>query len=205
MKPIFSRNKDYKKNAFLNWRMESSEILNTMNMAEGYLKSAILLLNKCLEDNEHKEADIIIFPVLTCFNHSIELYLKAFIVTLNGLLGNNLKAERTHNIQQLFQTFNARVKDLDGQKEANQLLHHFKDLSSYIDELFFRIEATPSNDKMDFSRYPYTKQAVNQFYVDKWMNIEVDLENLLDLSLKLEKKFSAFSDHLYYTKGIEEI
>tara|TARA_Y100001934_G_C11968941_1_gene593091 strand:+ start:14 stop:628 length:615 start_codon:yes stop_codon:yes gene_type:complete len=200
MNPIFSRNDNFRKIAFLNWRMDSEKTQNNKNMAEGYVKSAVILIKECLSDNQDKKADIIIFPILTCLNHGIELYLKTFIDILNRLLKNDIKVDGTHNLNQLFLTFTARIKDLDGQKEANYVLSHFKELKDYIKELVIRIESTPKNDKMDFSRYPYTKDSENHFYVDKWTNIEVDLENLSDLVIDLEKKLDSFSNYLYFDK-----
>ena len=89
MNPIFSRNDNFRKIAFLNWRMDSEKTQNNKNMAEGYVKSAVILIKECLSDNQDKKADIIIFPILTCLNHGIELYLKTFIDILNRLLKND--------------------------------------------------------------------------------------------------------------------
>ncbi len=84
MQPIFSRNINIDKIAFLNWRIsQNSDIRNLLNLADGFLISAIELAKHCLENNEDKRADILIFPILTNANHGIELYLKSLNWTLN--------------------------------------------------------------------------------------------------------------------------
>ncbi len=197
---IFIGNKNFRKSAFLNWRMDSGEILNVFNMAEGYFQSAIILTEKALEDNRDKKADIIIFPILTCFNHGIELYLKGLTYIFNKILDNTISVDGTHNLKQLFNTLRARIKDLEGEKVSNQFKKNFIELSDYIDELTGKINASPKNDKMDFSRYPYTKKEENHFYAEGFSNVEVDLENLLELMKLLHKKFDSFSTNLYYDK-----
>lgn len=199
-KPVFSRNDEIDKMAFLGWRMDFGEITNTVNLAEGYFQSAILQTENCLIDNDGKRADIIIFPILMCLNHGIELYLKANISILNDLLNNNLKVDGTHNLSQLYTTLKARIKDLDGQKASNQFEKDFKELSNYIDELIIKIQASPDNDKMDFSRYPFGKKGGSHFYVDKLSLNEIDLENLLSIMNILSEKFDTFTEHLYYDR-----
>lgn len=74
IKPIFSKNEDFRKIAFLNWRMDSSDIRSLLNLADGYFVSGLELTKQCLDDNSHNRADILIFPILTNINHGIELY-----------------------------------------------------------------------------------------------------------------------------------
>jgi hypothetical protein len=56
MKPIFSRNDDIDKIAFLNWRIENgSDIQNLLNLADGFILSSIELAKSGLINNEHKK------------------------------------------------------------------------------------------------------------------------------------------------------
>lgn len=65
MKEIFSYNNDIDKNAYLNWRTEKhNPIMNMINVADGFMSSALLTAQQVLEDNGDKKADIIIFPIL---------------------------------------------------------------------------------------------------------------------------------------------
>lgn len=59
--------------AFLNWRMDSGDIINLFNLGDGYFQSALILCKNIIQNNERKKADIIIFPILMNFNHGIEL------------------------------------------------------------------------------------------------------------------------------------
>lgn len=94
MQPIFLRNKDFTKIAFLNWRIDKwSDILNMLNMADGLMRSAIELSKSALNNKEDKAADLLIFPILKNANHWIELYLKALTWMLNQKMGDELKIE----------------------------------------------------------------------------------------------------------------
>lgn len=183
--------------------MDSCEIKNILNLADAYLTSAIHLSIDCINDNADKKADILIFPILANTNHGLELYIKGITLILNGLLENNKKIEGTHNLKQLFNTLKARIKELDGQRILNQFVKDFIELSEYIDELFEKIKSTPKNDKMDFSRYPTTKQYENHFYVDTFTNIEIDLENLINRLNIMYSKLESFSEYLLFERLLE--
>lgn len=70
-------------------------------IADGFMKSSIMLAELALEDNRNKKADIIIYPFLFNANHAIELYLKVIGWTVNILLQNDKKVEGGHDIQQI--------------------------------------------------------------------------------------------------------
>lgn len=199
MQPIFSRNIDFNKIAFLNWRIESGEdIRNMLNLAEGYLDSSIALAKHCLDDNEDKKADILIFPILTNANHGIELYLKAMTWTLNKLLNIEKKIEGGHNIKQIFQTVRSKIKLYKGNLSLKEFNASTKELENYINELFDKVEATPKDDKMDFSRYPISNDYDNHFYVDVIGNVEIDLENFVSRFEIIKEKLETMTDFLYY-------
>lgn len=199
MQPIFSRNEDYRRIAFMNWRMSAHEqILNLFNMAEGYLQSSLHLAFVCLQDNEDKKADILVFPILANANHGIELYLKGFIWALNQLNQAEPRSEGRHNIKQIFQTVRSKVKEFKG----NEGLKHFDvemaQLSSYLTELFSKIKATPKNDKMDFSRYPFGRDSENHFYIEEFRNEEIDIENFIHRFEEIRERLESYGDYLYY-------
>ncbi|WP_396636738.1 hypothetical protein [Maribacter sp. R77961] len=197
---IFSRNEVIDKIAFLNWRMESGDIVNLFNLGDGYFDSAIILCDRCLSKNKGKIADILIFPIFMNFNHGIELYLKGLTLTLNELLKIDIKIDGTHNLNQLFSVLKARIKDLDGQKKANEIVKDNFNLREYLNELTTTLNPNQKNDKMDFSRYPFTKKEGNHFYVDTWNNIEVDLENLKNRITIIYQKLEQYADYFYYER-----
>jgi len=197
-KSIFSRNEIIDKIAFLNWRMDSGDTRNLFNMSEGYFIAAKQLAESVLTDNRDKKGDILVFPILTCFNHAIELCLKSITHKVNLLLGNHIKVEGTHNLQQLFNTLKARVKDLKGQKGLNNFKKNLIELEEYISDLHNKVKSTPQDDKMDFSRYPFSKKYENHFYSENFKNVEVDLEKLRDLIELIQTKLTSWMDHLTY-------
>jgi hypothetical protein len=199
MQPIFSRNPDYNKIAFLNWRIENGDdIQNLLNLAEGYLDSAIELAKLCLVDNEDKKADILIFPILTNANHGIELYLKAMIWTLNKLLNIDKKIEGSHNIKQIFQNLKSKIRIYNGNISLKEFNKSTMELEDYIKELFDKIEATVIDDKMDFSRYPIKNNYDKHFYVEALGNVEIDLENFVKRFEIIKEKLETMSDFLFY-------
>jgi hypothetical protein len=199
MQPIFSRNADYTKIAFLNWRIEDGDdIRNMLNIAEGYLEAAVELAKVCLYDNDDKKADILIFPILTNANHGIELYLKAITWILNLLLETDRKIEGKHNIKQIFQTVRSKIKLYNGNLSLDHFNEATKELESYINELFEKVEATEKDDKMDFSRYPMSNNYDNHFYVDTIGTVEIDLENFANRFEVIKDKLKSISDFLIY-------
>ncbi len=198
MQPIFSRNHDFEKIAFLNWRIDEDNILNMMNMANGFLLSSIELSKHCLTNNDDKRADILIFPILTNANHGIELYLKVILWMLNKLLENTNNIEGSHNIRQIFFAIISRLEKYRGNVSLKQFNKSMKPLKSYIDELFNKINSTPQNDRMDFSRYPFTRKDENHFYVDVIGVVEIDLENFVSRFSTIHKELENFADFLYH-------
>lgn len=100
MKDIFSYNSDVNKTAYMNWRTSHHDhIYNMIVIADGFMNSAIMLVEAALIDNSDKKADSLIYPIIFNANHAIELYLKATVWTLNILLDNQQKIEGQHDIR----------------------------------------------------------------------------------------------------------
>jgi len=199
MQPIFSRNEDYTKIAFLNWRIEKwSDILNLLNMADGFMRSALELAKFSLSDNRDKAADILIFPILTNANHSIELYLKAITWILNKLKGEESRIEGSHNIRQIYATVRAKITDYGGGLSLESFDKQTENLKDYIEELFSKTKATEKKDKMDFSRYPFDNKYENHFYVDQIRNVEIDLENFLARFIEIHEGLEVVTEFLYH-------
>lgn len=201
MKPIFSRNDDIDKIAFLNWRIERDNgVLNMINMADGFILSSIRLARLCLINNSDKSADILIFPILTNANHGIELYLKAIMWLFNILLKSEQRIEGSHNIKQILETVKAKARLVGGEEGHKNFVEATSELQNYIAELFVKINATPKNDKMDFSRYPLDKKYEGHFYVDMIGNVEIDLENFALRFENIRQSLESIADYLYYTE-----
>lgn len=179
LQPIFSRNEDHNKIAFMNWRVsrDASDIEKLRNMADGFMTSAIDLAKRSWLYNQNKEADILIFPMLHNANHGIELYLKAIMWALNQLMNSEKRIEGNHNIDQMFRMIKSKIKKHYGQEELKDFEEVTRELEHYIKELTAKIRATPKEDKMDFSRYPFNTKYENHFYVDVLGTVEIDVEN----------------------------
>ena len=198
MQPIFSRHEDTNKMAFMNWRMsEDSAISHFISLADGYISSAIILAKQCLISNSDKKADILIFPILTNANHGIELYLKALMWMTNQMLKSKAKIEGRHNIAQIFRMLKSKIKALGGASELRDFEEGMVELENYLEELIVKIEATAKNDKMDFSRYPISKDYEGHFYTDRMGNVEVDLENFVRRFEIINDKLREIADHFY--------
>lgn len=205
MKPIFSRNVDVDKIAFLNWRTSKFSYIQNMHvLAEGYMSSALILAKKCLDNNDDKKGDMLIFPILNNANHAIELYLKAILWTLNKIIKNNAKIEGGHNIKQIYETVKSRIKEYPGQVSVSEFNKATKVLKTYIDELFEKIKSIPKNDKMDFARYPFSKNYENHFYVESLGNVEVDLENFVSQFKLISDSLGDLADFLFFQELNEE-
>lgn len=182
--PIFSYNSDIEKNAYMNWRMDRFDsISNLNNIAKGYSKATIILCESCLENNKYKDADIIIFPILFSANHSIELYLKSIMWSINILTKKESKFEKHHNICQIYNTVKNMIlrfqEDKEEREEVKKLL---KNLGKYIEEIKPIIECKDKNknkNNIDFSRYPINNDWEKHFYVEAFNNVVVDLENFI--------------------------
>lgn len=205
MKPIFVGNNDFRKSAFLNWRTSKYEdIQNMMVLAEGFLSSSVELAMNALRDNSDKKADMLVFPILTNANHGIELYLKALVWTLNRLLNSEYKIEGKHNIKQILETAKSKIREYQGQESMDMFNEKMNDLQAYIDELFAKVEATPQNAKMDFSRYPFDEKYINHFYIDEIGNVEVDLENFVQRFKLIFEALDERVSHYFYNELKQE-
>ena len=203
MKPIFSRNDDHHKIAFLNWRIEKGwGVVNLFTMADGYFQSSLELAKQCLVDNGSYRADVLIFPILNNANHGIELYLKGIISVINEIKRDVFEIEKGHNIKQLFEIAKSKIKENNGKFSLKQFNKETKELSSYIKELFEKFEPDLGKEQMDFSRYPFTKKLLDHFYAEDMEGLKpsttVDIENFIHRFTIIHNKLDAISNFLYY-------
>lgn len=196
LKPIFSRNDDIDKIAFMNWRIDGGELSSVLCMADGFMMSAVDIGRRCLQDNRRKEADILIFPAMANAIHGIELYLKGINWALNDLNGSPQKIEGKHNIRQIFQVIQGKIK-LKGPGELRAFKVQMYELSSFIDEVYAKAGSTDKNDKMDFARYPFSREDEEHFYGVGWDNVEVDLVNFVRRITSIHNLLKDFSDHYH--------
>ncbi|MEX3913727.1 hypothetical protein AB4672_18265 [Bacillus paralicheniformis] len=160
-----------------------------------------MLAEDVLNENFNKKADIIIFPILFNTNHGIELYLKAITWSLNILMKSEYKIEGNHDIKQILSTVKSKVCKFEKEKKKKQqFLRLIENLNAYVNELNEKIEIANSkkSDKMDFSRYPLTKEYIPHFYIDTFENVEVDLENFISRMKEIKKNLNLLSCYYLY-------
>jgi len=199
MSKVFLRNKDVEKTAFMNWRMSKfNNIENLLALAEGYMESALELVNKCLDNNDDKKADGLIFPILFNTNHGIELYLKSILWSLNLAYNTGYKLEKGHNIKQLYETVVSRINTHQGVDSRKNFVDYTAQLKEYIDETFSVNNSTPKDNKLDFPRYPISNKYDNHFYVGSTENIVVNLENLRNVITEIHETLNDRTLYFYY-------
>lgn len=80
----------------MNWRTSWRDASDSMvELANGFIDAALELSQSCIDDNSHKKADILVFPILFNANHGIEVYLKSICWCLNQLLQKNKDLKRS--------------------------------------------------------------------------------------------------------------
>ena len=198
-KAVFSRNDDYQKIAFMNWRIgKGNDILNLLNIADGYMLAAVQLAKAALADNQWKTADITIFPMLMNANHGIELYMKGMTWMLNLLTGSPNRIEGSHNIQQIYDTVRAKLQGYTGNLSLKAFDEATANLKEYISELNRKLQPDVKKDKMDFSRYPIDNSYQEYFYVTEMGNVEIDLENFVERFEDIHKQLGLLTDFLFH-------
>ena len=211
---FFGNSGDFSKNAILNWRFDNITDIETqfVNMGSGYLETAIMLLEKCIDDNRNKKADVWISPILHNTVHGIELYLKAFNSLYNTYLGlsdnNEIKEGKIigrHDLKQLCQKYISLVKKTSGKNLRDGLLVDFLFVEKFIKILYAKTSG------MTFARYPVNSKKEKHFYAETSENVEINLYALLQWILRIFMIFDSITtcidvqidemkDYLYQTQ-----
>ena len=104
MNKFYKENDDnFYLNAILNYRLDQNdEKINLSVMADGFFKASLILIRECIEKDTLNDKDVVIFPMIFCLNHGIELYEKSIIYYLNDILDNKDTFKRGHDIYYLW-------------------------------------------------------------------------------------------------------
>ena len=203
-KKVFSYNEDIAKCAFMNWRVNNHEPIQNMNvLAEGYFESALLLAKSCLEDNRDKRADTIVFPMLFAVNHGIELYVKSICWSMNILLGYKGSYTENHDIRGIWYTAKQKIREFGFGygREETEFNSMIINLEKYLDELSNTIRMNANiNDayhNIDFSRYPINNRKDYHFYLNRYDNVVIDLENFVILFEDIYECLHRLSGYYY--------
>lgn len=201
MRSIFSGNADINKNAYMNWRTSWREASDSMvELAKGFIESALELSQSCVDDNRHKRADILIFPILFNANHGIEVYLKSICWTLNQLLQTNKDFSKHHNLNNLLEDTQNLIERYTDQETARHFLDQTK---VYINDVYDKINIPQSDDTqrkpdLTFTRYVLDQKGRPHFYMVEKENVIVDLEHFTTIMQKIYEDLDSMHTYLYY-------
>lgn len=204
MKEIFSTNGDIKKNAYLNWLPQKHRYAqNFICMAEGYISSAISLIQLCLDDNKDHIADTYIYPIIFLINQAIELYEKSILLSLNILLNKKERLITGHDIFEYWVLAKKLIKEYGFGVgcDKDDFEKMIQDLEKYLDELNNELENSPDRDKLFFTRYPTNRKSRNYYYIDSATNVVVDLECLLSITKSIKDCLNNLS---WYYSGLSD-
>jgi hypothetical protein len=147
-------------------------------MLEGYINSALNLLNIIKESNGNLAKDSYVFPALFNFRQYLELTMKESISSFEKL-GGQYKDDKNHTLTSLW---NSLYVFLDkGDKElpvVGKLIQEFDDKDRY---------------SMAF-RYPYQKGKEGELQQENSFNDLIDIENLRTKMLQLYRFFEGVSE-----------
>lgn len=175
MKSFFCQGRTINTTSYMNWRISKDDGTSFWFWQRDTLKQPTILIEKCLEDNSDKKADIFIFPILFDIVHAVELSLKAINDYLSIILHDEAKIDGGHNIKQLsdvtlklFQEF----KKKDNSNEIVESITAIKLVKQFIANIFEK------TDDMAFARYPINSKKEDMFYAASSENVVVDMELL---------------------------
>jgi len=120
------------------------------------------------------------------------------------LLEKEIRIEGGHNLKQLIETVQSRLREYKGATFLAQFKKDNRDLIEYIAELFKLIEDGGNKDNMDFSRYPITKKYENHFYANSFGDVFIDLPNFLERFSKIHAKLDESACYFYYNELPDE-
>ena len=137
MKSFFCQGRTINTTSYMNWRISKDDGMSFWILAEGYFETADILIEKCLEDNSDKKADIFIFPILFDIVHAVELSLKAINDYLSIILHDEAKIEGGHNIKQLSDVTLKLFQEFKKKDNSNEIVESITALVATFISCFF--------------------------------------------------------------------
>lgn len=178
--------------AFLNWRMGDNDAANMGRMGIAYIDSALLECSHYLENNSKKLADIQIFPILACFNHGVELCMKAIIWQIVDSIQDFPKVIKSHDFDLIYE---ALMKALDGfnpSYKAN-LKESLEELVEYFQHINSISEIDGHSFSHDLVKYPMNLKMKRFKHINNNKNTTIDL---FELEYFMRRVRETFNDHI---------
>ena len=147
-------------------------------MPEGYINSALNLLNIIKETDSNLAKDSYAFPALFNFRQYLELTMKESISSFENL-GGQYKDDKNHNLTSLWDSLCIFLdKENKELSVVGKLIQEFDDKDRY---------------SMAF-RYPYQKGKEGEVQQENSFNDLIDIENLRIKMLQLYRFFEGVSE-----------
>jgi len=170
----------------LNACVGENGIQNTQTYAEGYRDAAKLLLDDVVRKNQHtndtSDINTLIFPIVFCMRHAVELQLKDAISTLNDLRPNhnvqNYKISGSHDIGLIWKFFRKESMKTDRRYEPLNAK-----LATYVSDI---AEIDPTGQTF---RYPHDiseDKHLTQTPIINLRNLKIRFESLQILLIELD-------------------
>ena len=200
---VFVKGKSYQTQAYYGWTTEEQSLYG---IKMGYKDSANILIESALsqgQKNDIKSLDTLIFPVIFCFRHSIEVSLKQIYYRTFGKIPNG-----GHNLVTLFDIIDKEIIDMF---ENPEILNKVKDKrenfirykinrNDWLDirKMLIELQKTDTSDdsKADVYRYLINKEGKLYFSESKtidYINLKEALNYIYDY---LDYIYDMVSDYL---------
>lgn len=173
---LFRRNKNIE-DSFLTDSRKAKGLL----MPEGYINSALNILNIIKESNGNLAKDSYVFPALFNFRQYLERTMKESISSFENL-GGQYKDDKNHTLTSLWNSLYVFWDKEDKELPVvRKLIQEFDDKDRY---------------SMTF-RYPYQKGKEGEVQQESSFNDLIDIENLQIKMLQLYRFFEGVSELAY--------
>jgi hypothetical protein len=149
-------------------------------MLKGYFRAGHVLVDQCRK-NPH-EGHTMIYPILFCYRHALEMTMQWIIVSYGYRYGVSLPTKKDHNLDPLWKCCKAIFTHLDNKSAAVG--------ASTVEKLikqFHRLDT-----RAEAFRYPVKKDGT----LIRLPNVAIDLINLREVMEGLKNFFSGADGHL---------
>lgn len=200
---IFEKGKTFQTQAYYGWTTEEQSLYG---IKMGYKNSANILIEAALikgKENDIAALDTLIFPIIFCFRHSIEISLKQIYYRTFGKIPNG-----GHNLITLFDIIDKEIINMFENPEIlNMVKENKENFIKYkinkndlldIRRMLIELQKTETSDdsKADVYRYLINKEGKLYFTKSKtidYLNLKEALNYIYDY---LDYIYDMVSDYL---------
>lgn len=194
----FLTNETFRRSEDLQFRWLSAVVgtngfQNIKRYADGYAKATIILLEQLIKSRNTFDVDILVYPIVFCARHSLELYLKDAIMHLEKIRTGNLEnlkqVKSNHDIGKIWKNFKESAVKTD-----RRYLPIIDKLEEYVAD-FAEIDSTGqtfrySNDTDNNLHLQNTPLINLRIFAQRFETLSQILSDLDKLGRNLEEEYS---------------